>query len=229
MLAAVDDGVGRLMDALSDFGLRERTAIFFLSDHGAPLLMYKPDDGPKDRGWNGSLNEPFTGEKGMLSEGGIRVPFIVNWGGVPGGRVFESPVSSLDLAATSLSLAGLDADPDADGVDLLPFLRGEREGRPHERLYWRFGVQSAVREGDWKYIRAGEREFLFNLAEDAAERENLAAAQPERAAELGEKLATWAQGLTPAGIRMKSLPRKLATLYDYHHEGRAGSELPTED
>jgi len=230
MLSAVDDGVGRVMDSLQDYGVRENTAIFFVSDHGAPLLMHKSDEGRKDKGWNGSLNDPFSGEKGMLSEGGVRVPFIVSWsGGLAGGRVFESPVSSLDIAATSLALAGLEPDARADGVDLLPFLRDKERGDPHSILFWRFGVQAAVREGDWKYIRAGEREYLFDLAEDETESENRAAAEPELAAALAGKLEAWASELTPAGLEAKKLPPKLATLYDFYHEGDRAAEDATGD
>ena len=105
MLSAIDDGVGRIAAYLRENDLEKNTLIFFTSDNGAPLRLNKPDTRPvniSSPDWDGSLNNPLAGEKGMLSEGGIRVPFLVSWKDtLPSGLVYEQPVSSLDIAATA--------------------------------------------------------------------------------------------------------------------------------
>jgi len=204
MLAAIDRGVGRIVARLRDEGLTEKTLVFFTSDNGAPLKMTKPDNpvNTDPGGWDGSLNDPWVGEKGMLSEGGIRVPFVVSWPGkLPAGAIYSQPVSSLDIAATALEAAGV-APPDLlDGVGLLPFLTGDRSGPPQEALYRRFWNQAAVRAGRWKYLCLGRSaEFLFDLATDAHERKNLIAAEPDRARALRSRLRAWCSELQPPGI-----------------------------
>ena len=93
-------------------------------------------------------NDPWVGEKGMLTEGGIRVPFIMHWPGVlPVGKIYDAPVISLDVAATALALAGEASVPGMDGVNLIPYLTGSRTGVPHAVLYWRFWNQAALRRG----------------------------------------------------------------------------------
>jgi arylsulfatase A-like enzyme len=165
MIAAVDEGLGRIVEALEKRGQRENTLIFFVSDNGAPLGVnagsfmqdVKPVAavGPY---WDGSRNDPLRGEKGMLSEGGIRVPFIVSWPArIREGQVISQPVSTLDIASTSVAAAGLPADRELDGVDLTPWLTGVATGAPHDALYWRFWSQEAVRSGDWKLVRLGTR------------------------------------------------------------------------
>jgi len=109
MIAAVDHGVGRLGERLSALGLDKNTLIFFTSDNGAPLHGFR--DSPLNTdpgGWDGSLNTPLNGEKGMLAEGGIRVPFLMQWKGrLPAGMTYQAPVSTLDIAATANAAAGL--------------------------------------------------------------------------------------------------------------------------
>ncbi|MCX6908773.1 MAG: sulfatase-like hydrolase/transferase, partial [Verrucomicrobia bacterium] len=120
MLSAIDDGVGRVLDTLAKLELDEKTLIMFTGDNGAPLKINKPDEPlPKgmDAGWDGSLNDPWLGEKGMLSEGGIREPFLLRWKGrLPAGKVYDQPVSSLDFAASAVAAAGLKHDSALDGV-----------------------------------------------------------------------------------------------------------------
>jgi len=207
MIAAVDDGVGRILASLKEYGIDNDTLVVFTSDNGAPLNLTKNDTLPVNvstADWDGSLNDPWVGEKGMLAEGGIRVPFLLRWKGVlPAGKVFAQPVSSLDIAATANAAAGLPPDAKLDGVDLVPYLDGRKTSPPHEALFWRFWNQSAVREGRWKYLRGGNAEFLFDLESDAHETKNLLADHSEVAEQLRSKLAAWTQELTPAGIPEK--------------------------
>ena len=204
MIAAMDEGLGQLRAKLKAIGQDQNTLIFFIGDNGAPL----------GKNWDGSLNTPLIGEKGMLTEGGIRTPFIAAWPGhVPAGQVYEKPVISLDVAATAVALAGLPTDPVLDGTDLTPFLSGENPAAPHEHLFWRWGSQAAVQEYPWKLIRIGEREqLLFDISQPDGEnvKKNQFAAQPEIVARLTKALKEWSETLMPPG---------LPTSFDAHHEG----------
>ena len=204
MMAAMDEGIGQLRAKLKAMGQDKNTLIFFIGDNGAPL----------GKNWDGSLNTPLIGQKGMLSEGGIRTPFVATWPGhLPAGQVFDKPVIALDVAATAVALAGLPADPVLDGKDLTPFLSGKNEGAPHERLFWRWGSQAAVLEHPWKLIRLGDREqLLFDVSQPDGEnvKKNRLTAQPEIAARLAKALKVWSETLTPPG---------LPTSFDRHHEG----------
>jgi arylsulfatase A-like enzyme len=193
MIAAMDDGIGRLREKLRDVGIEQNTLIFFISDNGAPLT----------RGaWNGSLNLPLTGEKGMLTDGGVRTPFVAAWPGtLPAGQTYEHPVSALDVASTSVALAGLPHDENLDGVNLMPFLTGENKAAPHDYLFWRWRSQAAVLEFPWKLIRLGADErYLFDTTTFDGETKNLITQHPEIAARLQQKLQTWSEGLTPPGL-----------------------------
>jgi uncharacterized sulfatase len=222
MLSAVDDGVGRIMETLRANGLEEDTLIFLIGDNGAPLKIHKRDAPGGGPGWDGSLNDPLNGEKGMLTEGGIRTPFIVHWkGAIPGGRIYSQPVIALDATATAVSVAGL-SDEGLDGVNLLPFLTGETEGPPHVALHWRWLGQSAIRKGDWKYLRSDEREFLFNMKDDPEEKHDLFATHPEIAGALHAELAQWAGTLSPPGIwAMKSngMSKAADSYYKFYIDG----------
>jgi len=203
MQSAIDDGVGRIMAALRDAGLETNTLVFYTSDNGAPLHHQRDTPVNTDMGgWDGSLNDPWVGEKGMLAEGGIRVPFIAHWPGVlPAGEIYPQPVSTLDFAATAVALAGLPREPKLDGVDLMPYLTGEQDGLPHADLFWRFWKQTAIRSGNWKYLQAGgSAKFLFDLSSDADERKNLIQDHPEIAKKLAAKLDAWAAQLQPPGV-----------------------------
>ena len=154
MMSAIDNGVGKIRERLNAEQLSDNTMIFFISDNGAPLGIHKLDL-PIDNNagaWDGSLNDPMIGEKGMLSEGGIRVPYIVSWPGkIPAGVVSDTPVTTLDVATTSLAAAGLEIPAELDGDDLLPSLtqQAELEERP---LFWRFWNQSAIRTVSYTHL-----------------------------------------------------------------------------
>jgi uncharacterized sulfatase len=224
MIAAIDDGVGHIMDTLEKHGLTSRTLIFFIGDNGAPLKIHK-EDSPLDGdagGWDGSLNEPLNGEKGMLSEGGMHVPFLITWPGtIPGGQTYEHTVSALDVAATTAALAHAKVNPgELDGVNLIPYLTGEKKEPPHAFLAWRWIAQSAIREGDWKLLRGGEREYLYNLAQDLEERHNLASQEPSIAARLRDRLTTWSAQLSPPGLTHGTMAPTWNEYFDHYLEGK---------
>lgn len=109
MLAAIDDGVGRIKETLRENKIDDNTLIVFLGDNGAPLKIHKEDLPLTMKGgaWNGSLNDPWVGEKGMISEGGDRVPFIMNWpNGLPKGKVYDRP-NILFIVADDLGIKDL--------------------------------------------------------------------------------------------------------------------------
>ena len=226
MIAAMDEGVGRLRDKLRELGQEQNTLIFCISDNGAPL---------KENAWDGSLNLPLVGEKGMLTDGGIRVPFLAAWPGtIPSGGEYDHPVSSLDVAATALSAAGGDlaaatrprgdgpvvdlATLPLDGVDLVPFLTGQRSDPPHVSLFWRWRSQAAVLEYPWKLVRLGDDgRYLFNVTEPAGERVNLLAEHPEVATRLERALDDWTGTLRPPGPQQSLNPQD-ASFFAEHVE-----------
>jgi arylsulfatase A-like enzyme len=203
MISAMDDGVGRIMNKLDEHGLAENTLVCFISDNGAPLKLTMPDDPLDKQGpeWDGSKNTPLNGEKGMLSEGGIRVPYIVRWKGtIPSGKVDATPVSTLDVAATACTLAGLPRPRELDGLDLMPMLV-DGEPLPDRVLHWRFWNQTAARQGPWKLLKLGNRKtFLFHVATDIEERHDVSAKHPEIVQRLEGDLTAWATLLEPPGI-----------------------------
>lgn len=188
MIAAMDEGVGRIREKLRALGTERRTLIFFIGDNGAPL---------RPNAWNGSLNRPLVGEKGMLTDGGTRIPFVAAWPGtLPAGKIYERPVSSLDVAATAVALAGLPHDPVLDGVDLVPFMTGRNTGNPHEALFWRWRSQGAVRAGRWKFVMVGpDRRLLFDLDSAEGENRDRLAEFPAVADDLQKKLIAWDRSL----------------------------------
>ncbi len=224
MLSAIDDGVGLITSTLKKHGLTGKTLIFFIGDNGAPLKIHKVDSPLKGDpgGWDGSLNTPLNGEKGMLAEGGMSTPYLIAWPGtIPGGQTYEHPVSALDVAATAAAITKVQVKRgDLDGVNLLPHLTGETKAAPHDALYWRWSAQSAIREGNWKLLRGGEREYLYDLATDREEKHNLAAKHPEIATRLRAKLKTWADELNPPGMALGPMAAVWNDYFDHYLEGK---------
>ena len=203
MVDSLDRNVGRVIDALEDSGQREDTIVFFLSDNGG---VYPLDERIAHLDW--ADNGPLREGKNSFHEGGVRVPFVASWpGGWPQGATYEPMVSSLDIAATAMGLAGAAEDPERplDGVDLDPYLRGEAAGPPHEALYWRqwspawFATFYAVRSGDDKLVRTAERAppMLFDLASDPSESRDLFAEDRETAERLAALWNDWNDSLPP--------------------------------
>lgn len=198
-VTALDDNVGRVLAKLRETQQEQRTLIVFLSDNGAPLGHA-----------NGGSNAPFSGQKGDTLEGGIRIPFFLQWKDVlPAGKTFDDPVISLDLTPTFLAAAGLPAPADAklDGVNLLPALSG-KERLPPRSLFWRFNFppgqerfyKYALREGDWKLVKCWEHDGdqhksgprkLIHLPDDIPERNDRSVAESQRAATLQKQWDEW--------------------------------------
>lgn len=200
MTLAVDDAVGTVLDTLAQLGQRENTLVVFLNDNGGP------EDNPDVNALNWSDNGPLRDGKRSLHEGGIRVPFVVNWPGTipsaPGGRVIDDAVISLDLLPTFIAAAGGTVYPDiaTDGINLLPRLTGITTNPIERCLFWRseddFGEQSAVRQGNWKVHRDVDGSVaLYDLATDIGESHDLADRFPERVAGLLDLHALWEQGM----------------------------------
>ncbi len=230
MLSAVDDGVGKIFQTLEKCGLAENTLIFIVGDNGAPLKIHKVDAPGSGPGWDGSLNDPMNGEKGMLTEGGIRVPYIVHWKGtIPGGQIYSHPVITLDVAATANALAGLPDAPELDGVNLIPYLTGENKGAPHESLCWRWVGQSAIRKGKWKYLTDGDRQYLFDMESDFEETTNLFATSPELAQQLRDELDRWSQTLQPPGLDAYSASSAAKTYFDWYLDGKRNNPARAAD
>jgi arylsulfatase A-like enzyme len=190
-VSLLDDAVGHILDMLRETGQEQRTLVFFFSDNGGPI---------GERG-NGSANLPLRDGKGSTYEGGIRVPFVVSFPGtLPAGRQYDQPVCSLDVMATALALAGvpMPTDKKYDSVNLLPYLKGERAGPPHERLFWRSDARLALRDGSSKLVRNGTApDETYDLAKDLSETHTLAPDQPEAARRLATELESWTKELIP--------------------------------
>ena len=185
MISALDDWVGAVLAELRRHGLEENTLVIFASDNGAA----------KQSDIDGKRNSPLIGHKRNLYEGGIRVPFALQWKRrIDGGARFESPVSTLDIFPTALAAAGAGTADTAelDGVDLLPFLNGEQAGRPHEYLVWRSGPNAAVRAGAWKLLLTESGlPRLYNVNEDPSESKDVSSSQPRLVEDLRKAFARW--------------------------------------
>lgn len=216
MLSAMDDAVGKVLAKVREIGQEDNTLVIFFSDNGGPT------------GSTTSGNGPLRGFKAQTWEGGIRIPFMMQWKGkIPAGKVDDRPVIQLDIHPTALAAAGVAAKPEwkLDGVNLLPYLTGEKSGTPHDMLYWRFGQQIALRAGDWKIVKGAgmpgiaadqsgksgpEGAELYNLKDDIGEKNNLAAKNPEKLKELSAAWNKWdADNIDPAwGPRIKGAAKK---------------------
>nr|WP_199271763.1 sulfatase [Paraglaciecola sp. L3A3] len=183
MTLALDRASGAIMDKLTELGIDDNTIVVFTNDNG----------GPTDK--NASDNYPLSGSKSNHLEGGVRVPYVIKWPGkVQPGTDYPYPVSTLDLLPTFFAAAGGDVKPltHLDGVDLLPYLNGSEEGRPHELLYWKKDARAAIRMGDWKLIRFPDRPAeLYNITSDIQEVENMAAQEPELVRSMFKTLFAW--------------------------------------
>jgi arylsulfatase A-like enzyme len=187
MVSAVDDGVNNLLNALEELNLDKNTLVFFLSDNGGPT---------KD---NASSNKPLRGFKGDFYEGGIRVPFAVQWKGVlPAGTKYDKPVISLDIFATAAALNKLQTRNPLDGINLIPYLTGNNAGLPHEALYWRGNNDKwAIRTNNEKLLVLGNTTERYDIRNDISESVNLHDTNPDPSDALRARIETWKKKLVP--------------------------------
>lgn len=196
MVEAMDENVGRLLDALEARGLDEETVVIFTSDNGGLSTLFPGRTAP-------TSNRPLRAGKGWCYEGGIRVPLIVRIPGIRrGGIVTDIPVTSMDFYPTILELAGLSLLPEQhlDGASLAPLLR-DGSAPDREALFWHYPHYhgsawtpgAAVRSGDWKLIEFYDKEKieLYNLKKDIGETADFSAGNPEKAMELLTLLHQW--------------------------------------
>ncbi len=204
MIASLDENIGRVLAKLKDAGLDQNTLVAFVSDNGPavgmPAIKVWPEGWPKEI-LVGSAG-PLRGHKGQFFEGGIREPFILRWPlQLKAGQTYGQPVSTMDFYATFCAAAGapVPTGTTLDGVNLLPHLRGEKTGAPHEILFWKNGDLGAVRQGDWKLVLGAWRPKLqlFNLADDLGEKRDLAQERSDVAAELHQAWLDWSAELPP--------------------------------
>jgi arylsulfatase A-like enzyme len=200
VMAAMDDAVGQVLAKVRAMGEEENTFIVFFSDNGGPTRQTT------------SSNLPLRGFKSTTWEGGVRIPFSMQWKGkfLPG-KTYEHPIIQLDILPTFIASAGGTVDPSwkLDGVNLLPYLTGEKSDKPHETFYWRFGKQWAVRHGDWKLLvgagGSGQPE-LYNLTADLSESKNLASGQPDKVKELQRLYDVWNAEQAPPSVPKEKQP-----------------------
>lgn len=184
MVNAVDTNVGKIDSTLIANGMKENTIMVFLSDNGGRIQH--------------ADNRPNRGHKGMLFEGGIKVPFFITWPNkIKNKQTYDKPISSLDLFPTFLNAAGGDSknEKQLDGVDLLPYILNEKKDAPHETLYWRSSgnFEYAIRKGKYKLYKSAykNKTLLFDLEEDKFERNDIASINPEICNALEKEYKEW--------------------------------------
>jgi len=156
--------------------------VVFLSDNGGPDTN------------NGSINAPFNGRKGILLEGGIRVPFIISYPEKLKSGKYDSAITSLDLTPTFVALAGgkITKKDKLDGVNIYPHLSNAAKEAPHNTMLWRFTISAGIRKGNWKLVRLPDRlPLLFNLDEDISEQHNVARENLDLVEALLKELGDW--------------------------------------
>ncbi len=199
---AVDDAVKGVVQKLRDLGLEENTLILFAGDNGAPPKFFSEVGGAVTLdSWTGCENLPLRGEKGSLWEGGMKVPMFAYWKNhILPGHVIDEPVWTLDFTATALKLAGGTLPPNFDGADILPRLTGQTNAIARTQpLFWDWGQEIALRDGDWKIHRIGDRKSLFNLADDPNELYDLKHVYPAKFAAMEAVLMARYNALPPEG------------------------------
>ena len=200
MTSALDDAVGSIVAAIDKHGLTDNTLVVFVNDNGGPIYTGVQSNGPLKLG------------KLFLFEGGIRVPMIIK---LPGtfepNYVYDQPASTLDLFPTICGTAGIKIPSkiNLDGIDLSPFIKGQVTGSPHDALFWSNGPNIAVRHGDWKLVKSYNNTWLFNLASDIGESNNLTKSKPEIVEQLETLYHEWRSRMNEPAWPSKPNRRKI--------------------
>ncbi len=189
LVLAQDDAIGAVLEKIRALGLEQDTLVIFVSDNGC--AESRPGS-----------NAPYSGGKYTTYEGGIRMPYVMKWPGrIQAGQVYEEPVSTLDILPTVAAACGVPTSGTQalDGVDLLPYLAREKEGVPHEELFWKLGQSSAARVGRWKLYMEPKNgiECLYDLLADPQETTDLKATHPDIHAMVKARYNAWNASLPP--------------------------------
>lgn len=177
-VTAMDAAIGSILDRLDEHELTNDTLVIFFSDNGGSGL---------------ADNGPLRGRKALMFEGGVRVCAVARFPGrIPAGSVNDEFLTGLEILPTLLNVAGAEPPEDVtlDGFDMMPMLTGDAPS-PREQMFWKRREREAARVGDWKWVRNGDGEFLFNLADDIEEQDNLIEEEPARARQLREAFEDW--------------------------------------
>lgn len=191
MVMSLERSVKRVLQALEDQGLSDNTIVIFTSDNGGAPYIGLPE-----------INKPYRGWKLTFFEGGIHVPYMIKWPEqIPAGGQYDKPVQGFDLFSTIVAAAGAEApaDVEIDGVDLLPYVLGDKTGAPHKTLFWSSGASQSALVGHWKLNVSNPpgRSWLFDLSVDPTEQHDLSNKYPEKLAELKAALAAHNAKLPP--------------------------------
>jgi len=190
MIANLDVNIGKVLNAIENFKLRENTLIFFISDNGGAEYTHTTDNGN------------YKGGKITNLEGGIKVPFILSWPGMVNSSIYSPMVSSMDIFQTIVEITGVELPEDRtfDGINLLPFINKEySENPPHEYLYWQRGFSKAIRNNEWK-LTINEDALdtaLYHIVDDQYESEDLKLCYPEIVKTLASVHHNWSSDLPP--------------------------------
>ena len=182
MVHRLDVNVGRIVTTLKKQKIYDNTVVVFLSDNGGPDTN------------NGSINAPFNGRKGILLEGGIRVPFVISYPKKLKNGIYDKAITSLDLTPTFVALAGgkITKKDKLDGVNIYPHLSNVTQDAPHNKMLWRFTISAGIRKGNWKLVRLPDRlPLLFNLDQDISEQQNVAKENWDLVETLLKELGDW--------------------------------------
>jgi arylsulfatase A-like enzyme len=184
MIKNLDDAVGEILKTIKDQGLDDNTIILFASDNGGATYTEAAD------------NSPLKAGKFSNFEGGLRIPMAIKWNGkINKSTVYNNPVSLMDFFGTisEVSEIKLPSDREFDGINLMPYITGQKKDLPHKALYWKAAYNRAVLKDGWKLIMdvKNNREYLYNIIEDISEKKNLAVLMPEKVKELEKEFMNW--------------------------------------
>ncbi|QDV52078.1 sulfatase-like hydrolase/transferase [Gimesia fumaroli] len=187
-ITCMDDAIGEVLDLLDEYQIADNTIVVFFSDNG---------------GGGGSDNSPLKGKKGMMFEGGIRVPCLVRYPKkIKPGTVNEGLLTSLELVPTFLNETGIPLPEDIvfDGYDMLPTLMGQTDS-PRKEMYWQRRADKAARVGNWKWVESAKGNGLFDLSKDVSEKHDLSQTHPRKLQEMKAQFANWKKEMAESDPR----------------------------